>query len=220
MKKIFLLNDTLDKVSLSNKIVNKPIYEYFKVLCNKLKVEELYLFSEEEYEGIVSLKSDDISEHIVSEDDVLFLSTKLPLVKEKLLDKAFNELEKSRAGLVVVEQTASEVGIYAAKGQLILNEIDEMEEFCIRKVVKNVRSKGVNFDVMSVKSVSQFLSVDSILNLSEADILMRRRINKNHMKNGVFIENPDSVTIEYGVEIGLGTVIENGCRILGQTKIG
>ena len=220
MKKIFLLNDTLDKVSLSNKIVNKPIYEYFKVLSNKLKVEELYLFSEEEYEGIVSLKSDDISEHIVSEDDVLFLSTKLPLVKEKLLDKAFNELEKSRAGLVVVEQTASEVGIYAAKGQLILNEIDEMEEFCIRKVVKNVRSKGVNFDVMSVKSVSQFLSVDSILNLSEADILMRRRINKNHMKNGVFIENPDSVTIEYGVEIGLGTVIENGCRILGQTKIG
>lgn len=220
MKKIFLLNDTIDKVSLSNKIVNKPVFEYFKILANKLNIKELYLISEEEYDGIISLDCNEISSHVDSEDDVIFLSTKLPLVKYKLLDKTFNALEKSQAGLVVVEQTASDVGIYAAKGQLIINEIEDIKDFCIRKVVMNVKSRGVNFDVLSVKSINQFLPVDSMLNLSEADILMRRRINKNHMKDGVFIENPDSVTIEYGVEIGAGTIIENGCRILGQTKIG
>ena len=76
MKKIFLLNDTIDKVSLSNKIVNKPVFEYFKILANKLNIKELYLISEEEYDGIISLDCNEISSHVDSEDDVIFLSTK------------------------------------------------------------------------------------------------------------------------------------------------
>ena len=40
------------------------------------------------------------------------------------------------------------------------------------------------------------------------------------MEEGVILENPSTITIEKGVEIGKDTKIESNVKILGKTKIG
>lgn len=220
MKKIFLFKDKDNTFSLSNKIVNKPILDYFLHTAREVKADEVYLISEEQYQGITSIDSKNLKNYINEDDQLVFISAKLPLVKGKLIQKTFHGLSLSESGVLVVEQSARDIGIYGITSSKLLPEINENEEFCIRKSIQDMKSKGLKLDVMSVKAVNQFVNVDCMSSLSEADILMRRRINKKYMKQGVFIENPDSVTIEYGVEIGKGTVVENGCRILGDTVIG
>lgn len=49
---------------------------------------------------------------------------------------------------------------------------------------------------------------------------MQRRINHQHMVNGVTIENPDNTFISPQVSIGQDTVIQTGVYLIGQVKIG
>lgn len=49
---------------------------------------------------------------------------------------------------------------------------------------------------------------------------LRRRINMKHMKNGVYMVDPNSTHISPFAEIGEGTVILPGCLIYGKSKIG
>lgn len=49
---------------------------------------------------------------------------------------------------------------------------------------------------------------------------MRRRINKQHMVNGVTFIDPATTYIDAGIEIGSDTIIEPGVQIQGNTVIG
>lgn len=49
---------------------------------------------------------------------------------------------------------------------------------------------------------------------------MQRRINENHMRNGVTLVNPESTYIDIDVKIGQDTVIEPGVMLRGKTVIG
>ena len=50
---------------------------------------------------------------------------------------------------------------------------------------------------------------------------MRKRINQQHMRNGVTLIDPDTTYIDDGVEIGADTLIEAGVVIkVAQRKIG
>ena len=64
------------------------------------------------------------------------------------------------------------------------------------------------------------MGVNSRLELSKAESLMRKRINEFHLLNGVTIIDPQSTYIEADVEIGQDTMIYPGVMIHGNTKIG
>lgn len=49
---------------------------------------------------------------------------------------------------------------------------------------------------------------------------MQRRINENHMRNGVTLVNPENTYIDIDVKIGQDTVIEPGVMLRGKTVIG
>lgn len=64
------------------------------------------------------------------------------------------------------------------------------------------------------------LGVNDRIALAEAAKLMRSRINKKHMQNGVTFIDPTTTYIDSDVEIGSDTVIESGVVIKGKTVIG
>jgi len=64
------------------------------------------------------------------------------------------------------------------------------------------------------------LGINDRVQLAEAGRIIRSRILKRHMKNGVTIIDPDSTYIDEDVEIGIDTVVYPSTIIEGKTKIG
>ena len=67
---------------------------------------------------------------------------------------------------------------------------------------------------------SETLGVNDRVALSQAEKIMRKRINEYHMRNGATIIDPDHTYIDADAEIGSDTIIHPGTRISGATKIG
>jgi bifunctional UDP-N-acetylglucosamine pyrophosphorylase/glucosamine-1-phosphate N-acetyltransferase len=56
--------------------------------------------------------------------------------------------------------------------------------------------------------------------LAQVEVILRQRINKQHMLNGVSFINPDAVYIDADVTIGADTIIYPDCYLSGFTVIG
>src|SRR5699024_9811934 len=69
-------------------------------------------------------------------------------------------------------------------------------------------------------SIEELMGVNSRNQLSNAERIMRRRINEKHMTNGVTIIDSDATYIDSDVEIGNDTIIYPGCVLRGNSKIG
>ncbi|MBP1750028.1 MAG: glmU [Deltaproteobacteria bacterium] len=65
----------------------------------------------------------------------------------------------------------------------------------------------------------EVLGINTLKGLLEASIIMRRRINEGHMRNGVTFLG-DDIYIGTEVTIGRGTVIHPACHIMGRSAIG
>jgi bifunctional UDP-N-acetylglucosamine pyrophosphorylase/glucosamine-1-phosphate N-acetyltransferase len=68
--------------------------------------------------------------------------------------------------------------------------------------------------------VEETIGVNTRVHLSEMEAAMRRRINQQHMLNGVTMVDPASTYIEIGVSIGQDTVIMPNTYLHGKTEIG
>src|SRR3989304_1174787 len=64
------------------------------------------------------------------------------------------------------------------------------------------------------------MGINSRVELSRAEGIMRRRINNRHMLNGVTFINPDNAYIDADVSIGQDVTIYPGTVIEGNTAIG
>lgn len=74
--------------------------------------------------------------------------------------------------------------------------------------------------VFNLPDYTQALGVNSQADLARAEDIMRARIAKRLMDNGVRLVRPNEVYIDEGVEIGQDTIICPGCYIKGKTVIG
>jgi bifunctional UDP-N-acetylglucosamine pyrophosphorylase/glucosamine-1-phosphate N-acetyltransferase len=64
------------------------------------------------------------------------------------------------------------------------------------------------------------IGINTRVHLSEVEVGMRVRINREHMLNGVTMMDPASTYIEAGVKIGKDTVIMPNTHLHGKTEIG
>jgi len=67
---------------------------------------------------------------------------------------------------------------------------------------------------------TETIGINTRVHLSEAEVAMRKRINQEHMLNGVSMMDPASTYIEAGVKIGRDTTIMPNTYIHGSTIIG
>lgn len=100
-----------------------------------------------------------------------------------------------------------------------LNNNNNQGEYYLTDVIEILKSEGKKVGAIAV-DVEEITAVNSKEELSVANDIMRSRINRKHMDNGVIIMDPRSTYIECDVVIDQDTVIYPGNVIEGSTVIG
>ncbi|QFT87122.1 Bifunctional protein GlmU [Bacillus sp. THAF10] len=93
-------------------------------------------------------------------------------------------------------------------------------EYYLPDVVEILKERGDIVSAFQTLDFDETLGVNDRVALSQAEITMKKRINKKHMINGVSIIDPNNTYISADAEIGRDTVIHPGTVILGATRIG
>ena len=93
-------------------------------------------------------------------------------------------------------------------------------EYYLTDVLEIMRNAGKKVGAYQMSDFSESLGVNDRVALAQATKLMRKRINEEHMRNGVTFIDPETAYIDSDVKIGNDTVIEGNVVIKGQTEIG
>lgn len=93
-------------------------------------------------------------------------------------------------------------------------------EYYLTDTVHLAAAEGLPVQAISLQDFDETIGVNTRVHLSEAEAALRRRINREHMLNGVTVINPEATYIEAGVSIGPDTVIWPNTFLQGKTSIG
>ncbi|MDK8184093.1 bifunctional UDP-N-acetylglucosamine diphosphorylase/glucosamine-1-phosphate N-acetyltransferase GlmU [Paenibacillus sp. UMB4589-SE434] len=108
--------------------------------------------------------------------------------------------------------------LFAALEQVTNNNVQQ--EYYLTDVIGIMKVQGNVVQAYCSPDPAESIGVNDRLALSEAERLMRERINKRHMLNGVTIVDPMQTYIEAAVTIGADTVLHPGTVLRGSTAIG
>lgn len=92
-------------------------------------------------------------------------------------------------------------------------------EYYLTDVIGILVEEGKKVGAMPIP-FEETMGVNSRLQLSQAEKVLRKRVNEKHMVNGVTLIDPESTYIDVDVEIGSDTIIYPGNVIEGNTVIG
>lgn len=93
-------------------------------------------------------------------------------------------------------------------------------EYYLPDVIEILQKQGDIVEAYVTDDFEETLGVNDRVALSQAETLMRTRINEKHMRNGVTIIHPETTHISADAVIGRDTVIQPGSMIEGTTVIG
>lgn len=116
-------------------------------------------------------------------------------------------------------------GIYIIKRAFLLEQIEKLalhensQEWYITDMVDAASSQDYHVQTLEA-DFDLIRGVNTVHELTIAEKILRARIIHEHMRKGVYFENPDTVIIEHGVSIGSGTKIGSGVHLAGTTTIG
>lgn len=100
-----------------------------------------------------------------------------------------------------------------------LSNNNSQGEYYLTDVIGILKEEGKKVGALSI-DYEETIGVNSRVQLAEAEEILRNRINKKHMENGVTLIDPKSIYIGSDVEIGKDTIIYPGNIIEGNSKIG
>ena len=139
-------------------------------------------------------------------------------VKAIVEDKDATEMQKG-----IKEINA---GIYCFDIKELLNALDSITsnnaqgEYYLTDVIKIMNDKGLKTGAVIVEDNTEILGVNDKIQLELLTRVLRLRINSEHMRNGVTIEDINNTYIYDDVEIGVDTVIHPNTTIKSGVKIG
>ncbi|WP_028829422.1 bifunctional UDP-N-acetylglucosamine diphosphorylase/glucosamine-1-phosphate N-acetyltransferase GlmU [Proteocatella sphenisci] len=135
----------------------------------------------------------------------------IKIVEEKDSDENQKKINEINAGTYIIE------------GKLLKSELanlstnNSQNEYYLTDVLENIAiAHQVSTFVVDSESI---LGINSRLQLSQAEYVMRKRINEGHMKNGVTMINPDCTYIDKSVIIEKDCMIHPNCYIKGSSVI-
>lgn len=117
-------------------------------------------------------------------------------------------------------------GTYCFDNAILFECLDQVDnnnaqgEYYLPDVIEALRRSGERVSAFALENEEDALGVNDRIALAEAERIMRARINRYHMQNGVSIIDPAATYIEADVKIGKDTIIEPGVVLKGQTVIG
>ena len=92
-------------------------------------------------------------------------------------------------------------------------------EYYLTDLVGIIRDMGLKVVAYENEDFEETLGVNDRVQLAYAEKVLRKRVNEQHMRNGVTIINPEATYIGTEVEIGQDVIIYPGTMITGCSKI-
>jgi len=93
-------------------------------------------------------------------------------------------------------------------------------EYYLTDTIELAVADGLPVRALVLDDLSEAIGINTRVHLSEAESVMRQRINRNLMLAGVTMIDPFSTYIQAGVKIGKDTVIHPNTYIQGKVAIG
>ncbi|WP_436862951.1 bifunctional UDP-N-acetylglucosamine diphosphorylase/glucosamine-1-phosphate N-acetyltransferase GlmU [Staphylococcus caeli] len=127
-----------------------------------------------------------------------------------------------------IEQQINEIssGIFAFDNRVLFEKLDLVKnnnvqsEYYLPDVLSLILEDDGVVEVYRTDDFEEIMGVNDRVMLSEAEKALRKRVNEQHMRNGVTIIDPATTYIGTDVQIGADTVIEPGVKLAGKTVIG
>ena len=139
-------------------------------------------------------------------------------------DKVQRIVEQKDASIKELKTTTVNAGVYAFSKPILdkyiplLKNDNAQEEYYLTDVISMAKADGLNISPLLVDEVN-FKGVNSKKDLSDAEEIMQDRIKSKLMNDGVIMQLPSTTYIEEGVTFEGECIIENGCRLTGNTLI-
>jgi bifunctional UDP-N-acetylglucosamine pyrophosphorylase/glucosamine-1-phosphate N-acetyltransferase len=117
-------------------------------------------------------------------------------------------------------------GIYCIDSQLLWRYIGQITpnpasgEIYLTDLVEVLLAAGHQTRALVLDDPREILGINHRIELAQADAILRRRKTDELMLSGVTIRQPETVSIDATVSIGIDTVVEPFVQIHGQTRIG
>ncbi|MCA1057259.1 bifunctional UDP-N-acetylglucosamine diphosphorylase/glucosamine-1-phosphate N-acetyltransferase GlmU [Rossellomorea aquimaris] len=117
-------------------------------------------------------------------------------------------------------------GTYCFDNKALFNTLKKVSndnvqgEYYLPDVIEILQTEGEIVSAYQTSDFDETLGVNDRVALSQAETTMKKRINEQHMRNGVTIQDPANTYIDAGVTIGRDTVILPGTVIKGDSSIG
>ncbi len=133
-------------------------------------------------------------------------------------------VEQKDANANELKVTTVNAGIYAFSKSVIetyiprLSNDNAQEEYYLTDVISMAREDGLNIAPLLVDE-EHFKGVNSKKDLSDSEIIMQERIKTHWMNAGVIMQLPSTIYIEESVQFEGECIVENACRLTGETLI-
>ncbi len=117
-------------------------------------------------------------------------------------------------------------GVYLVGAELLwkgLAQLDDQNaqgEIYLTSIVEWAVGQGRRVEALRLDDAEEALGVNTRAELAQAAAGLRRRICERHMLAGVTIVDPAHTYIDWKVEIGADSLIEPGCVIQGESRLG
>lgn len=122
--------------------------------------------------------------------------------------------------------TEINTGIYCFDNSKLLQALSQLSndnaqgEYYVTDCIGILREAGEKISAYASLDPDETMGVNDRVQLSQAEAYMRKRINENHMRNGVTIIDPASTYIDTEVVIGSDTILYPGTILRGKTVVG
>jgi bifunctional UDP-N-acetylglucosamine pyrophosphorylase/glucosamine-1-phosphate N-acetyltransferase len=117
-------------------------------------------------------------------------------------------------------------GLYCFNASLFWQYVNEIKpdnaakEYYLTDMIEILTRHGHPVAPMLVPDETELLGINTKVELSIADRILRERKAQELMLSGVTMENPASIAVDVDVEVGADTIIEANVQLRGKTKIG
>ena len=173
-----------------------------------------------------------IAEHRRLQSDVTVLTAKPEhpfgygrIVRDDL-DQVAAIVEEKDAAAEQREIREVSSGIYCVRHAVLFDLLhaignsNAQEEYYLPDIVPLALKAGQSVAAIAMNDSDEMVGVNDRVDLAHVEGLMQKQIIEDWQRRGVTIEKPDTVRIEAGVKIGLDTVIQAGCYLIGSTQVG
>lgn len=128
----------------------------------------------------------------------------------------------------VEERKINEIntGTYCFNNRLLYEALHQVTnhnaqgEYYVTEVIGILHKAGHHIEGYCMSDPAEATGVNDRIALSQVEAILRKRINKQHMLNGVTFVNPETVYIDADVTIGSDTIIHPECSLRGSTVVG